>query len=187
MNIPSTIRLVLQLADVRILAIGTQGSPFSFQVNTLAKEFLHPSCICCPWQRETEDSSLDRDSVPLSAVSDKSDSFLFSLPSISHTPLTRSFSLDADYPAKRSMWPWNRYPTSQAQLMDRFGIGKSSSPVASERPQEPVRQPRLQQPRPFFGHADYPNYTEGGMDYRCPTREAHEAGWIGPLLCVESF
>ncbi|CAG7848441.1 SubName: Full=Uncharacterized protein {ECO:0000313/EMBL:CCA71228.1} [Serendipita indica DSM 11827] len=189
----STTRLVLQLSDIRIIAIGTLGASSSYQINRLAKEFVNPSGVY-------PDGILpfpDEDSAPLSASSDTPQYFKIPVPRTIGTPMTRSLTMDATPPATKSNSLWRRFRRSEtfssntsseqdtlsyvnAPLVVMEAMYKSLKP----HPPTPREYVRLTHPRPVDGHRNFPNYTPGGMDLRWPKTYdgTNEDTWVGPML-----
>ncbi|KIM20645.1 hypothetical protein M408DRAFT_307013 [Serendipita vermifera MAFF 305830] len=188
---PSTTRLILQLADVRIIAIGTLGAPTSFQVNRLAKEFVHPEGVY-PQGITPLIHPQEEDEPPRSATSELAS--YSSTPRIAGTPITRSITMDATLPHPPQYSLWRRFRSgtySERQTpqvphyVDIPLIVSPPSPRKIERkPALPKRHPLLTRPRPIQEHRMFPNYTPGDHDLRWPISYdgTVEESWIGPML-----
>ncbi|KIM25876.1 hypothetical protein M408DRAFT_73505, partial [Serendipita vermifera MAFF 305830] len=114
---PSTTRIILQLADVRIIAIGTLDAPTSFQVNRLAKEFIHPEGVY-PRGITPLIHPQEEDETPLSATSERVS--YSSTPRVIGTPITRRHRMFPNYtPGDHDL----RWPTSYDGTVEECWIG----------------------------------------------------------------
>jgi hypothetical protein len=196
---PSTTRLIVQLADVRIIAIGTLGSHSSFQVNRLAKDFVHPAGVYPRGMTPLFHSPEEEGREPQSASSDNTPYSHTSLPWMIGTPMTRSITMDPTPPSQHSSRHslWRRFRSgnySEKQVphyVDTPAPLFTSPPPLDIKPSPPAptRHPPLTRPQPVEGHRDFPNYTPGGQDLRWP--ESYDGTsdecWVGPMLFVPSI
>ncbi|KAG8756492.1 hypothetical protein FRC14_002982 [Serendipita sp. 396] len=187
---PSTTRLIVQLADVRIIAIGTLGQVSSYQTNRLAKEFVHPSGIYPDGIVPLP--SYDR-LEPLSASSDTPQYYKIPITQKVGTPITRSLTLDETTSSTStttySFWRRMRSGTFAARESVTY-VDASTAVMGSmyrnlkPSPPTPRYYSRLTCPNPYYGHRNFPNFTLGGQDLRWP--EAYdgtaEEVWVGPML-----
>lgn len=184
-NHPSTVRLVVQLADVRVIAIGALGDPTSYQINRLAKEFIQPSGIHPPGATPIEDSP--NYETPSSAFSDTYYDAQINLPSGTGIPITRSLTLDSSPPTKRSMWQRFRSGSSTrntSPILDSVQTNYEFLQPASRKTKNSSDYGRLVQPQPIESHREFPRYTPGGHDLRWPPSYdgITEECWVGPML-----
>ena len=184
----------MQLRDVIIVSIGVLGPPTSFQVNRLAKTFLNP-----PSTGLVDEPHLlpPTSIIPLQPVSsiDSSPSMSAIVPvDRTSVPLMRSLSLGRqDVPAKPTLWQHLHWTTASDPLREGRPTGaprpQSTASTMCESPttNKLLWYPRMQAPRPVALHAQYPNFTPGGRDFRWVTSESHpDWTWVGPLLSVFS-
>ncbi|KAG8802914.1 hypothetical protein FRC17_006316, partial [Serendipita sp. 399] len=190
---PSTTRLVVQLADVRIIAIGTLGQASSYQVNRLAKEFITPSGIYP--EGVVPLSTYDR-LEPLSAASDTPQYYKIPVTRRVGTPITRSLTFDDATPSTSSATSlsfWRRIRSGTFSTNEKDAVTYVDAPTAvmdsmyrnlKPSPPTPREYPRLTLPRPSHGHRKFPNFTPGGLDLRWPKMYdgTSEEVWVGPVL-----
>ncbi|PVG03624.1 hypothetical protein CPB86DRAFT_378138 [Serendipita vermifera] len=188
-NQPSTTRLIVQLTDVKIIAIGTLGKATAFRVNRLAKEFMHPTGIYPPGANPLVSS--EEEPMPASASSDGPQ--YFQLPSVG-VPITRSLTLDPTPPNQSSIWKRFRSgtftgrpmsnSTAQSILIAESAPLKTPAPPSKPPPKEIPVYSRLTEPLPIESHKNFPLYTPGGRDLRWPKDYdgTNEEFWVGPIL-----
>ncbi|CAG8475193.1 1970_t:CDS:2 [Acaulospora colombiana] len=180
-NQPSTTRLIVQLADVKIIAIGTLGKATAFRVNRLAKEFMHPTGIYPPGVKPLV--QLEDEQIPASASSDGPQ---YPHPPNVGIPMTRSITLDPTPSSQSSLWKRLRSgtftgrPTSPNTTQSMLIV--ESVPLSKE---VPVYS-RLTHPLPVENHRNFPLYTPGGKYLRWPKDYdgTNEEFWVGPMLYV---
>lgn len=191
----------MQLADVRIIVMGTLGNASSFQVNKLAKEFIHPAGVYPTGVGRYLAAQVIDDLAelsPQSATSDISGYSNYNAPRVS-TPLTRSLTMDSTLPSATSIWRRFRSGTYSTQGRPAYPestqldfnaplvpLITSSSLRMSSQPIQFKNYSRVTHPQPIDGHKNYPNYTPGGQDRRWPSSYdgTEEEYWIGPMLYV---